>query len=74
MMVDVLKRAIRELRTHTASPSRKVARWLEDHPGRAFLEPNERPRARSSFFSGHDLSLFFGLSGGEWRQPMGQGA
>lgn len=61
VMIDVVRRAIRDIRTHTA-PSRRVAVWLENHPGRAFLEP-ENDHGPEQLFSAHDLGLVFDLSG-----------
>ncbi|MGQ2908455.1 MAG: hypothetical protein ACT6QU_10940 [Aliihoeflea sp.] len=71
VMVDVVKRAIRDIRTHTA-PGRKVARWLADHPGRAFLEPTN-DHGPEQLFSGHDLSPLFGLSGGNGGNQWARG-
>lgn len=36
VMVDTAKQAIADIRRHT-EPARQLARWLEDHPGRAWL-------------------------------------
>jgi len=36
VMVDVARAAVADIRRHT-EPARELARWLEDHPGRAWL-------------------------------------
>lgn len=71
-MVDVVKRAIRDLRFYTAE-ARQVARWLEQHPGRAFLEP-DNDQGQDQLFSSHDLVRIFNLSkkaGLQWSRMRG---
>lgn len=65
-MVDVAKRAIRDLRIHTAA-SRTVAQWLEANPGRAFL-PEVADLGPDQLFSTRDLENMFNLAktAGSW--------
>jgi len=60
IMVDVAKRAVRELRIHTAA-SRTVAQWLEANPGRAFLPARVGDLGPDQEFSSRDLESMFGL-------------
>jgi hypothetical protein len=53
-MVDVAKRAVRELRVHTEA-SRAVAQWLEANPGRAFLLAEVADLGPDQVFSTRDL-------------------
>ncbi|MFU0505630.1 hypothetical protein [Pseudaminobacter sp. NGMCC 1.201702] len=74
-MVDVVKRAIRDLR-HYSEDARQVARWLEKHPGRAFLAP-ENDQGPDQLFSTQDLARMFNLErrgGAVWAQSRGLSA
>lgn len=59
-MIDVVKRAVRDIRIHTA-PARQTAKWLESHPGRAcFDEDNDQ--GPDQLYSSNDLARVLGLS------------
>ncbi|WP_214470870.1 hypothetical protein [Mesorhizobium sp. dw_380] len=59
-MIDVVRRAVREIRIHTA-PTRKVARWLESHPGRAYFDL-ENDQGPDQLYSVNDLEGILGIS------------
>lgn len=72
-MVDVVKRAVRDIRFQTAS-ARTTAKWLENHPGRAWFDP-ENDRGPDQLFTGFDLKINFNfagrVSGLQWAKGRG---
>lgn len=72
-MIDVVKRAVRDIRIHTAS-ARKIAKWLERHPGRACFDP-ENDQGPSQVYSSYDLARILGMSqrsgGTQWAERQG---
>jgi integrase len=74
-MVDVAKRAVRDIRLHSAE-ARTVARWLEKNPGRGFLTPQD-DLGPDQLFSSRDLERMFNLSeksGVKWAKTRGVSA
>lgn len=58
VMVDVARQAVADIRQHSES-ARTLARWLEDHPGRAWLPgPDLGP---SQTFTISDVADMFGM-------------
>lgn len=73
VMVDVARGAIAAIRHHT-EPARELARWLEDHPGRARLPgPDLGP---SQTYTKAEVAEMFGMgyhhkSGRQWLMQRG---
>lgn len=72
VMVDVAKRAVTQIKRHT-DDARRLARWLEEHPGRAWLPgPDE---GTDQAFSKAEVAEMFGMqdakAGRQWL--MGRG-
>ncbi len=60
VMVDTARQAVADIRHHTAS-ARKLARWLEDNPGRAWLPgPDLGP---SQTYTVAEVAEMFGMKG-----------
>jgi hypothetical protein len=60
VMVDVAKRAVRDIRHHSAH-SRSVAQYLEAHAGRAYIPAQFGDGGLNQLFSMDDLGQLFGL-------------
>jgi len=71
-MIDVVRRAVRDIRIHTA-PARKTAKWLESHPGRACFDL-ENDQGPGQIYSSDDLTRVLGISrrnGVQWAKGRG---
>ncbi|GAA4258521.1 hypothetical protein GBZ26_11355 [Azospirillum formosense] len=61
VMVDLAKRAVRDIRHHSAK-ARPVARFIEAHPGRAYIPAQFGDGGPDQLFSMEDLGQLFGLA------------
>jgi hypothetical protein len=61
-MVEVAERAITDI-VRITEPTRKIARWMEKHPGRAYLAKPYRLADPNTLLSINDVAVALGVSG-----------